>query len=62
MGGAMAGSVIGHGISSMLFGGSSNAAAPPPPSEIPAQQQQQSMGMSCDVQAKGEYDGGWGEK
>lgn len=51
MGGAMAGSVIGHGISNMLFGGSSNAAAaPPPPSELPANNQQ--MGASCDIQAK----------
>lgn len=55
MGGAVAGSVIGHGISSMLFGGSSNAqAAPPPPSELPAQSQAPVNGASCDIQAKGE--------
>jgi hypothetical protein len=53
MGGAMAGSVIGHGISNMLFGGRS-AEAPPPPSELPAQQQSQPVNASCDVQAKGE--------
>ncbi|BEI81599.1 hypothetical protein CcaverHIS002_0207590 [Cutaneotrichosporon cavernicola] len=50
MGGAMAGSVIGHGISSMLFGGRSDA-APPPPSELPAQQAPVNGG-SCDIQAK----------
>ncbi|SCZ98582.1 BZ3500_MvSof-1268-A1-R1_Chr3-1g05478 [Microbotryum saponariae] len=47
------GSVIGHGVSNMLFGGRSSEAAPV------AEPQQQSyderrMGGSCDIQAKGE--------
>ncbi|GMK54083.1 hypothetical protein CspeluHIS016_0106690 [Cutaneotrichosporon spelunceum] len=52
MGGAMAGSVIGHGISNMIFGGRSAEAAPPSPSELPAQQQGAPVNASCDVQAK----------
>ncbi|KAK4686401.1 hypothetical protein P7C73_g3727, partial [Tremellales sp. Uapishka_1] len=56
MGGAMAGSVIGHGISNMLFGGSNHAAQAsevPPPAEYANQQMQgQQMGASCDIQAK----------
>lgn len=57
MGGAVAGSVVGHGISNMLFGSSRPAeAAPPPPAEYAQQQQanQQMAGASCDIQAKGE--------
>jgi len=47
----MAGSVIGHGISNMLFGGRSAEA--PPPAEY-AQQAQQVTG-NCDIPAKGEF-------
>lgn len=55
MGGAVAGSVVGHGISNMLFGSSRPAeAAPPPPAEYAQQQQQPMNGASCDIQAKGE--------
>lgn len=56
MGGAVAGSVVGHGISNMLFGSSRPAeAAPPPPAEYAQQQTQQGQpGASCDIQAKGE--------
>ncbi|WVQ99036.1 hypothetical protein IAU59_006168 [Kwoniella sp. CBS 9459] len=53
MGGAVAGSVVGHGISNMLFGGSR------PAEQAPAQQaqamdpvNQQQAGVSCDIQAK----------
>ncbi|EJT53074.1 hypothetical protein A1Q2_03408 [Trichosporon asahii var. asahii CBS 8904] len=53
MGGAVAGSVVGHGISNMLFGSSRPAeAAPPPPAEYAQQQQQPMNGASCDIQAK----------
>lgn len=58
MGGAVAGSVVGHGISNMLFGGSRHADsaqaadAPPPPAEY-ARQAQQATG-NCDIPAKGE--------
>lgn len=52
MGGAVAGSVVGHGISNMLFGGSGHQAAPAPAAEqAPVNQQQ--FGASCDIQAKG---------
>jgi hypothetical protein len=50
MGGAMAGSVVGHGISNMLFGGRSEAAAPPPAEYA---QQAQSTPGGCDIAAKG---------
>ncbi|WVQ76545.1 hypothetical protein IAR50_006215 [Cryptococcus sp. DSM 104548] len=51
MGGAMAGSVVGHGISNMLFGGGgSQQAAPVEQAQAPVNQQQ--AGMSCDIQAK----------
>jgi hypothetical protein len=59
MGGAVAGSVVGHGISNMLFGGSRHADsaqaadAPPPPAEY-ARQAQQATG-NCDIPAKGEW-------
>ena len=51
MGGAVAGSVVGHGISNMLFGGRSAEAAPPPPAEY-AEQARQATG-GCDIPAKG---------
>lgn len=54
MGGAMAGSVVGHGISNMLFGGRSAEAAPPPPAEY-ANQARETTG-NCDIPAKGEWD------
>ncbi|GJJ06543.1 hypothetical protein Clacol_000735 [Clathrus columnatus] len=44
------GSVVGHGLSSMLFGGSRSAEAAEQPAAQPAQPQQQAM--SCDFQAK----------
>ncbi|TYJ54321.1 hypothetical protein B9479_004986 [Cryptococcus floricola] len=51
MGGAMAGSVVGHGISNMLFGGGGGQqAAPVEQAQAPVNQQQ--AGMSCDIQAK----------
>lgn len=53
MGGAVAGSVVGHGISNMLFGGRS-AEAPPPPEQINQANSQPVNGASCDIQAKGE--------
>lgn len=50
----MAGSVIGHGISNMLFGGSRPAEAQAPsPADYAQQQQGQNVGGSCDIQAKG---------
>ena len=52
MGGAMAGSVVGHGISNMLFGGRS-AEAPPPAEYAQQQGQQQAMSGGCDLPAKG---------
>lgn len=52
MGGAMAGSVVGHGISNMLFGGSRPAEQAPPPAEYAEQARQQTGG--CDIPAKGE--------
>ena len=52
MGGAMAGSVVGHGISNMLFGGRS-AEQPPPPAEY-ANQARETTG-NCDIPAKGTY-------
>jgi hypothetical protein len=61
MGGAVAGSVVGHGISNMIFGGSRHADsaqaadAPPPPAEY-ARQAQQATG-NCDIPAKGEWFG-----
>jgi hypothetical protein len=52
MGGAMAGSVIGHGISNMIFGGrAGEAAAPPPPAEYAEAARAQTGG--CDIPAKG---------
>ncbi|CAD6576920.1 MAG: hypothetical protein TREMPRED_001801 [Tremellales sp. Tagirdzhanova-0007] len=48
MGGAMAGSVVGHGISNMLFGGRSAEA--PPPAEYAAQAQAQTG--DCGIPAK----------
>ncbi|WRT67454.1 uncharacterized protein IL334_004426 [Kwoniella shivajii] len=52
MGGAVAGSVVGHGISNMLFGSSRPAeqAAPAPAQDAMANQQQ--FGATCDIQAK----------
>lgn len=52
MGGAMAGSVVGHGISNMLFGGSRPAEQAPPPAEYAEAARQQTGG--CDIPAKGE--------
>ena len=52
MGGAMAGSVVGHGISNMLFGGrSADQAQAPPPAEY-ANQAREVTG-NCDIPAKG---------
>ncbi len=49
----MAGSVVGHGISNMLFGG--RQAEAPPPAEYAQQQGQQATQMgNCDIPAKGE--------
>lgn len=55
-GSVAAGSVLGHGISSMLFGGGGNhtAQATEAPAAAPPMQQTQSSGMTCEVQAKGE--------
>ena len=54
MGSVAAGSVIGHGISSMLFGGRSEpAAAEPAPVQAQAPPTQYQQGMSCDIQARG---------
>ena len=51
MGSVAAGSVIGHGISSMLFGGGSST--PTPAAELVAQAApMQQAPISCDVQAK----------
>lgn len=47
----MAGSVVGHGISNMLFGGRSAAEQPPPPAEY-ANQAREVTG-NCDIPAKG---------
>lgn len=54
-GSVAAGSVIGHGISSMLFGGGGGhaAAATEAPAAAPPMQQQQSSGIQCELQAKG---------
>ncbi|OCF40626.1 hypothetical protein I317_05558 [Kwoniella heveanensis CBS 569] len=54
MGGAVAGSVVGHGISNMLFGGSRPAeqAAPAQQAQAMDPVNQQHMGASCDIQAK----------
>jgi len=50
------GSTIGHGISSMLFGGGGQAApAQEAPASAPPVQHQQARGISCEVQAKGEF-------
>ncbi|KAJ2915507.1 hypothetical protein MD484_g4916, partial [Candolleomyces efflorescens] len=53
-GSVAAGSVIGHGISSMLFGGGGGhaAAASEAPAAAPPVQHQQSSGIQCEVQAK----------
>lgn len=51
MGGAVAGSVVGHGISNMLFGSSRPAEQAPPPAEY-AEQARQATG-GCDIPAKG---------
>jgi len=50
-GSVAAGSVLGHGLSSMLFGGGSREAAAPAP-EPPVQQQSQFAARGCDIQAK----------
>jgi hypothetical protein len=52
MGGAMAGSVVGHGISNMLFGGRSAEQAPPPAEY--ANQARETTG-NCDIPAKGTF-------
>ncbi|KAI5474666.1 WD40/YVTN repeat-like-containing domain containing protein [Pseudohyphozyma bogoriensis] len=55
VGSVAAGSVIGHGISNMLFGGSSSHAAPVAAPEAPVQQQsfeERKMGGLCDIPAK----------
>jgi hypothetical protein len=52
MGGAMAGSVVGHGISNMLFGGRSAEQAPPPAEY--ANQARETTG-NCDIPAKGMF-------
>ncbi len=47
------GSVVGHGLSNMLFGGGSSHAAAAP--EAPVQQQsyqERTMGGACEIQAK----------
>jgi coiled-coil-helix-coiled-coil-helix domain-containing protein 2 len=53
------GSTIGHGLSSMLFGGGGQSAPPAEQQQQqqpPAQQQQgYQQGVSCEVQAKGNY-------
>ncbi|ORX33865.1 hypothetical protein BD324DRAFT_638907 [Kockovaella imperatae] len=49
MGGAVAGSVVGHGISNMLFGGRSQEQMPPP-AEYAQQSIQQTGG--CDIPSK----------
>lgn len=51
----MAGSVVGHGISNMLFGSGHpvDRATAPPPEEYAAQARQQTGG--CDLPAKGEF-------
>lgn len=53
-GSVAAGSILGHGVSSMLFGGGGNAAVPEAQAP-PVQQQtyQQSGAIDCAVQAKG---------
>jgi hypothetical protein len=48
----MAGSVVGHGISNMLFGGRSAEQAPPPAEY--ANQAREVTG-NCDIPAKGMY-------
>lgn len=57
MGGAVAGSVVGHGISNMLFGGrSQEQPQAQAQAAAPVDQQQgfsQQAGVSCDIQAKG---------
>ncbi|KAF8549647.1 hypothetical protein OG21DRAFT_1420979 [Imleria badia] len=49
-GSVAAGSVIGHGVSQMLFGGSNSATTAEP--AAPAQQQSFQSASACDVQAK----------
>ncbi|EJU02345.1 hypothetical protein DACRYDRAFT_22019 [Dacryopinax primogenitus] len=51
-GSVAAGSVIGHGISSMLFGGRSEAPAPVEQAAPVQQQQASQMGKACEVQAR----------
>lgn len=53
MGGAVAGSVVGHGISNMLFGGRTHAGEQPPPPAEYANQAREATG-NCDIPAKGE--------
>jgi len=48
----MAGSVVGHGISNMLFGGRSAEQAPPPAEY--ANQARETTG-NCDIPAKGMF-------
>jgi hypothetical protein len=53
MGGAVAGSVIGHGISNMIFGGRPvDRATAPSPEEYAQNIKEQ--GGSCDIPAKGQ--------
>ena len=52
-GSVAAGSVVGHGISSMLFGGRSEAAAPE--AAAPAQSMQQQAGPACSFQLQGKH-------
>jgi coiled-coil-helix-coiled-coil-helix domain-containing protein 2 len=49
-GSVAAGSVVGHGLSNMLFGGRSEAPAAPAAQAAPVQQ----YSANCEVQAKGE--------
>lgn len=57
MGGAVAGSVIGHGISNMIFGSGrpvdQSRADVPPPAEYAQAARAESGG--CDIPAKGEF-------
>ena len=52
-----AGSVVGHGISRMLWGGSGDAAAPvqEPVQAQPVNNQYQQEGLNCDLASKSMY-------